>query len=510
MYIYGNFYNNSNLDSLRLITANSKLSFLGDTFYNFTNARTSGSGNITFLRPRPAPYAAAGAQTLVAAGNTASFPTLYINNSNGVNIYSSNVKVRDSVRFYNGHFTLNTNNFTVGNGNIGVITGYDENKFFVTNTNQSATDGFLIRENLGASNVDFPVGIATGDYTPARLNNSGTADNYAVRTFNNVYEFANSGSSFEANELSVQRTWHIQESTNGGSNVALTLQHNTASEGIRYSNTNNYISRYWGSAANTAYLDNSLYSFWDYANLSNSYSNTAGTITTGSNYGLMSNRNNITSNFSGNTQYFTKAGYVAPLPIVILNLKAEWANNLLSIANIKWQTTMEINNQFFIIERSYDGSNWEQAGKVFSAAANGNSNSLLDYVFTDNQLKAKSEAAIIYYRLIQYSLNGSSENFGPVELFRDNAAGFDVTIYPNPAPNTIYISTPAAYNNLKGSVQISVYDMVGKQVANYFTDASNLANGFAINTLDFADGSYQVQVIKNDFVKSAKILVLKN
>lgn len=510
MYIYGNFYNNSNLDSLKLVTTNSKISFLGDTFYNFTNARTGGIGNITFLRPRPAPYSATGTQVLIGAGNTASFPSLYINNNNGVDLLNSGTKARDSVRFFNGHFTLNGNNFTVGNSTPGIITGYDETKYFITNGNETATTGFLIRENMGATNVDFPVGIATSDYTPARLNNSGFADDYSVRVFPNVYEFATSGSNTQTNELSVQRTWHIQEATNGGSDVALTLQHNTGSEGSKYSNTNNYVSRYWGSPANTAYLDNSSYSYWDYANLSNSYSNTAGTITTGSNYGLMSTRANITSVFLGNTQYFTKAGFVAPLPIEILNVKAEWANHLLTIANVKWQTASEINNYYFIVERSYDGSNWEKAGKVFSAAPNGNSSSILDYVFTDNNLKPRNDATTVYYRLIQYALNGNKETYGPMELFRNNAAGFDVTIYPNPAPQTIFVSTPAAYSNLKGNVQITVFDMVGKEVANYTTDVRHLANGYAIDTHNFADGSYQVQVTKNDFVKTAKILVVKN
>ncbi len=510
MYIYGNFYNNSNLDSLRLVTANSKISFMGDTFQNFTNARTAGIGNITFLRPRPAPYAAAGSQILVAAGNAASFPTLYINNANGVNLYNADTKTRDSVRFLAGHFTLNGNNFTVGNSTTGVITGYDENKYFVTNDNQTATSGFLIRENVGATNTDFPVGIATNNYTPARLNNSGTADNYSVRVFPNVYEFATSGSNTEANELSVQRTWHIQEATNGGSDVALTLQHNTGSEGSKYSNTNNYVARYWGSAANTAYLDNSLYSYWDYANFSNSYANTAGTITTASNYGLMSSRANITSNFSGNTQYFTKAGFLAPLPIEILNLQAVWANKLNTIANVSWQTVSEINNHYFIIERSYDGSNWEMAGKVFSSAANGTSNTLLNYVFTDNNIKPINESTIVYYRLKQIDLNANFKIFGPLELNRNNTTGFDVNIYPNPAYKTIYISTPIIFSNIKDNIEIKIFDMVGKEVANFNTNAMQLANGFAIDAENFADGSYQIQVAKNEFVKTIKVLVVNN
>jgi hypothetical protein len=507
--VFGNFYNNSSLDSLKVISTNSKLTFYGDSFVNNSVARTAGNGNIHFLRPRPAPYASNASQYLVGGSNVASFPNIYIDNTNGVNVVQTHVKVRDSVVFNNGHLTLNDNNFTLGAGYPGVITGYNQNKYFITNAGVSATSGFLIRQNIGTSNgnIDFPVGRALSDYTPARINNTGSSDTFAVRVFQHVYENATSGNTLELNELSVQRTWNILESVPGSSDVDLTLQHNASTEGSKYINTSNYLSRYWGSTSNTAYLDNSLYSYWDYASPSNSYSNSAGTIVSSGTYGLMSNRANITSNFSGNTQYFTKASSIAPLPLDVINLKASWTNQLKNTALVTWESVTEINVKHYVVERSYNGFDFEFAGQVQSLAPNGNSNNLISYQFIDNQLKSSSEANTVYYRLIQTNALNNQKIVGPVDLIRENALGFDVIAYPNPSVNFVTLLVPASYNNIKGSVNIEMYDAIGKLVFNEQMDVQNLLSGYTINASQLAEGNYQIKVSRNEFSKTFKLLI---
>lgn len=507
--VFGNFYNYSSIDSLNVISTNSKLTFYGDSFVNNSVARTAGSGHIHFLRPRPAPYSSTTSQYLVGGSNVASFPNLYIDNTNGVNVVQSHVKVRDSVNFINGHFVLNTNNFTVGAGYPGVITGYNQNRYFITNSGPSATSGYLIRQNIGSGNgnIDFPVGRASADYTPARLNNTGSSDTFSVRVFQHVYENATTGNTVELNELSVQRTWNILESVPGSSDVDLTLQHNTSTEGSKYSNTSNYISRYWGSTYNTAYLDNSLYSYWDYASPSNSYSNSAGTIINSGTYGLMSNRSNITSNFSGNTQYFTKASSIAPLPLEIINLKANWTNQLKNVALVTWESVSEINVKHYIVERSYNGFYFEFAGQVQSAALNGNSNSQLNYQFVDNNLKSSTEANTIYYRLIQVDATNNHRTVGPVELTRENTVGFDVIAYPNPSVNFITLLVPSGYNNIKGNVNIEMYDAIGKLVFDKVMDIQELLTGYTINASQLAEGNYQIKVSRNEFSKTFKMLI---
>ena len=61
---------------------------------------------------------------------------------------------------------------------------------------------------------------------------------------------------------------------------------------------------------------------------------------------------------------------------------------------MKWSTATEIDNDYFSIERSIDGINWQTITNVIGA---GNSTSLKQYSFTDKELNND----ISYYRLKQ-------------------------------------------------------------------------------------------------------------
>jgi gliding motility-associated-like protein/uncharacterized repeat protein (TIGR01451 family) len=91
---------------------------------------------------------------------------------------------------------------------------YSPGHFIVTNA-----QGNVVRQSLGSSGFIFPVGIDSGDYTPARLLNDGTPDDFSVRVIQGE---------LPANPTAagIERTWNIQEKVAGGSNVTLTLQHN--------------------------------------------------------------------------------------------------------------------------------------------------------------------------------------------------------------------------------------------------------------------------------------------
>jgi hypothetical protein len=67
---------------------------------------------------------------------------------------------------------------------------------------------------------------------------------------------------------------------------------------------------------------------------------------------------------------------------------------------LQWQTATEQNTREFIIERSTDGKNYDRIGSVPAA---GNSNSLLDYTYTDPQPQPNTN----FYRLKQVDLDGN-------------------------------------------------------------------------------------------------------
>lgn len=97
-------------------------------------------------------------------------------------------------------------------------------------------------------------------------------------------------------------------------------------------------------------------------------------------------------------------GIEVSLPISLVSFTSSCYNNE---TLIKWVTSSEINNDYFTIERSEDGSNWQEIGSVIGA---GNSNSIQNYSFQiPEYLNSKA-----YYRLIQTDFNGNFEYFNPI------------------------------------------------------------------------------------------------
>ena len=70
--------------------------------------------------------------------------------------------------------------------------------------------------------------------------------------------------------------------------------------------------------------------------------------------------------------------YPGALPINLLNFTSTLNN---TTVDLRWQTTTEINSDYFSIERSVDGVNFSSIGKINAA---GNSSSVKQYSFIDN------------------------------------------------------------------------------------------------------------------------------
>lgn len=94
------------------------------------------------------------------------------------------------------------------------------------------------------------------------------------------------------------------------------------------------------------------------------------------------------------------------LPISLLYFKAKEGKEKIQL---NWSTATEINNDFFTLERSIDGNNWEILAYVEGA---GNSNQQLDYEYNDEF----PYTGISYYRLKQTDYDGKFEYFAPVAV----------------------------------------------------------------------------------------------
>lgn len=91
------------------------------------------------------------------------------------------------------------------------------------------------------------------------------------------------------------------------------------------------------------------------------------------------------------------------LPIELLSFGARAEQDAVVVS---WATAAELNNDFFTIERSSDGFNYEAIGQITGA---GNSRDVLNYEFVDRA----PLAGRAYYRLKQTDYNGDFERFDP-------------------------------------------------------------------------------------------------
>lgn len=137
------------------------------------------------------------------------------------------------------------------------------------------------------------------------------------------------------------------------------------------------------------------------------------------------------------------------LPIALISFNANLCQNSVCLT---WQTASEKNNDFFIVEKSANGLNWEDFEKIEGA---GNSEVILNYAIIDRN----PYSGYTYFRLKQTDFDGGI-NYSSVEaIYLENPIHKGLTIYPNPASDNITIKGIQS-----GANQLIIYNMLGREV----------------------------------------------
>lgn len=172
------------------------------------------------------------------------------------------------------------------------------------------------------------------------------------------------------------------------------------------------------------------------------------------------------------------------LPVGLINFNV--INNNRSV-EIRWSTVTEINNDYFEIQRSVSGENFETI-KVMDG--NGNSSELIHYNWTDPQpLSGRA-----YYRIKQVDFNGEFT----YSTIRSTILESDVLVYPNPTKGDFVVTIPwedavLEIFNLNGDVVTSSYQLV--RGANTFS-LTNQPSGCYIIKLIHANGIFVQRLMK--------------
>lgn len=166
------------------------------------------------------------------------------------------------------------------------------------------------------------------------------------------------------------------------------------------------------------------------------------------------------------------------LPVTLLYFAAEAKG---SEALLSWGTAKEQQNKGFEIERSTDGKNWNRIGFVASRATGGNSNTRIDYAFTDKApLEGKN-----FYRLKQIGLDGN-DNYSQVSMVVfDPAKG--IKVYPNP------VSSRLTVDGLYTACSIKVVNSTGQVLKTLKVPAGTQRQ--EINMAGLASGLYFIHLV---------------
>lgn len=94
------------------------------------------------------------------------------------------------------------------------------------------------------------------------------------------------------------------------------------------------------------------------------------------------------------------------LPISLISFEGEFKDNS---NHITWVTENETDNDYYLVEHSEDGVNWE---KIVMLPGAGNSTQTLSYRF----IHVDPPKKINYYKLIQVDYDGKQTQYGPISI----------------------------------------------------------------------------------------------
>jgi len=189
--------------------------------------------------------------------------------------------------------------------------------------------------------------------------------------------------------------------------------------------------------------------------------------------------------------YFKSFDYQAPatfhLPLVLNQFNATLSGKKV---NLNWVTGMEKELSHFVIERSVNGVDYVEAGKV---SAKGSSNVKIDYNYQD--MLNSSAKGMLYYRLKMVDIDNKYQ-YSPVRVIRVAELNDEVKIlaYPNPVTTELRITLPQDWQNTK--LAFALYNVNGQLVKQVVNNRSGQTE--TINVSDIPVGLYMMKVINGD------------
>ncbi len=405
----------------------------------------------------------------VACNNTESFYDLELDKTGGEVILESGteIDIDNHLTLNNGILNTRTNNAIVNFGSGSTSDEGNSGSYIIGRVSKSGTSAFV-----------FPIGDTN---IWARLAITAPAVN---TTFEAAYYYDNADDAgYDAGSL-----------MNGVNNVSLNeywiLDRTAGSDGVQ-------VTLYWEDAERSGISNMSdlLVARFDGTSLqwcNHGQGSTTGGIGTGVSGSITSS--GIITNFSPFTFGSGSSG-TNPLPIDLLSFEAKAMQNHVAL---NWKTATEINNDYFMLERSVNGVDYEILETVKGA---GNSNEVQHYQFIDY----RPVSGIAYYRLKQIDFDGTLSVFDPIAVEYITSKNIDLLLYPNPNTQSEFTARFSGIK-MRSDVEVLIFNSIGQQLHQENFIADGYGNSEITIQQDLLPGMYWITAIVDGQKITAKLL----
>jgi hypothetical protein len=147
-------------------------------------------------------------------------------------------------------------------------------------------------------------------------------------------------------------------------------------------------------------------------------------------------KNNVLTKFSG------------PLPVTFSLFRVECSG---PFPRLIWETSEEINADYFEVQKSIDAVSWEKIGSV---GAVGDSKARNAYSFED----ASGGSQKSYYRIVEHDMDGKTQQTRIVAAQCHVARESQATLSPNPVGENFQLNIPLS---VSGPVTVDIYGVRG-------------------------------------------------
>jgi hypothetical protein len=169
---------------------------------------------------------------------------------------------------------------------------------------------------------------------------------------------------------------------------------------------------------------------------------------------------------------------------------------------LTWIVNSQINNDYFTIERSYNGQSWNVVGIIDGA---GTTQSMMYYSLIDEN----PFFPISYYRLKQTDFDGESSYSKIISVSNNKLSPSDFIgeIFPNPAND--FTTFTYEGNDSKTPINVNIKNDLGQSVLDLTFTNVNKSMGTMIPTSSIASGTYHVIFTQGQEKQVKKLTIIR-